>query len=180
MAELTTLARPYANAVYELAKENDRIDAWGTALGLLVEAATSPELQAMLSSQVVGHQQKTHTLNELLRDTSAPEEVNRFVAVLAVNQRLDLLPDIAQLFEARRAEDSKTLDVTITSAVPLAADDVAKFEASLKQKFERDVAIETTVDPSVLGGAFIRAGDTVFDGTVRGKLAKMQEALTRA
>lgn len=180
MAELTTLARPYANAVYELAKENDRVDSWGTALGLLVNAAAEPALQEILSSQVVGHQQKAHILNELLRDTAAPEEVNRFVGVLAENQRLALLPDIAMLFEARRAEDSKTLDVTITSAVELGADDLARFEASLKKKFDRDVAIETTIDPSVLGGAFIRAGDTVFDGTVRGKLAKMQEALTRA
>ena len=180
MAELATLARPYANAAYELAKQSDRVDAWTAALTLLVEAGKTPEIRELIGSQVVAHVQKSHTLNDLLIESNAPEEVKRFVSVLAENHRLDLLADIATLFEARRAEDSKILDVTITSAVPLSNEQEALFETALRKRFDRDVSVTTELDPSLMGGAFIRAGDAVVDGSVRGKLAKMQEALTRA
>lgn len=180
MAELATLARPYANAAYELAKQADRVDAWSAALALLFEAGKTPEIRDLIGSQVVAHAQKSHTLNDLLAETNAPEEVKRFVSVLAENHRLDLLADIETLFEARKAEDSKILDVTITSAVPLSEEQEAMFETALRKRFERDVSVTTELDPSLMGGAFIRAGDAVVDGSVRGKLAKMQEALTRA
>ena len=180
MAELATLARPYANAAYELAKQSDRVDAWTAALTLLVEAGKTPEIRELIGSQVVAHVQKSHTLNDLLIESNAPEEVKRFVSVLAENHRLDLLADIAILFEARRAEDSKILDVTITSAIPLSNEQEAMFETALRKRFDRDVSVTTELDPSLMGGAFIRAGDAVVDGSVRGKLAKMQEALTRA
>ena len=134
----------------------------------------------MIGSQVVAHVQKSHTLNDLLVESNAPEEVKRFVSVLAENHRLDLLADIATLFEARKAEDSKILDVTITSAVPLSGEQETMFETALRNRFDRDVSVTTELDPSLMGGAFIRAGDAVVDGSVRGKLAKMQEALTRA
>ena len=180
MAELATLARPYANAAYELARQSDRVDAWSAALALLVEAGKTPEIRELIGSQVVAHVQKSHTLNDLLLESNAPEEVKRFVSVLAENHRLDLLADIAILFEARKAEDSRILDVTITSAVPLSTEQEAMFETALRKRFDRDVAVTTELDPSLMGGAFIRAGDAVVDGSVRGKLAKMQEALTRA
>ena len=134
----------------------------------------------MIGSQVIAHVQKSHTLNDLLVESNSPEEVKRFVSVLAENHRLDLLTDIATLFEVRRAEDSKILDVTITSAVPLSNEQEAMFEAALRKRFDRDVSVTTELDPNLMGGAFIRAGDSVVDGSVRGKLAKMQEALTRA
>ena len=180
MAELATLARPYANAAYELARQSDRVDAWSAALALLVEAGKTPEIRELIGSQVVAHVQKSHTLNDLLIESNAPEEVKRFVSVLAENHRLDLLADIAILFEARKAEDSRILDVTITSAVPLSTEQEAMFETALRKRFDRDVSVTTELDPSLMGGAFIRAGDAVVDGSVRGKLAKMQEALTRA
>lgn len=180
MAELATLARPYANAAYELAKQADRIDTWSASLGALVAAAETDEVQALIGSPVITQVQKAHTLNELLADANATEEVRRFVSVLAENQRLDLIADIATQFEARRAEDGKILDVTITAARPIGDADRAMFEAALKKRFEREVTITVETDPSLLGGAFIRAGDTVVDGSVRGKLAKMQEALGRA
>ena len=180
MAELATLARPYANAAYELAKQSDRVDSWSAALALLVEAGRTPEIRELIGSQVIAHVQKSHTLNDLLVESDSPEEVKRFVSVLAENHRLDLLTDIATLFEVRRAEDSKILDVTITSAVPLSNEQEAMFEAALRKRFDRDVSVTTELDPNLMGGAFIRAGDSVVDGSVRGKLAKMQEALTRA
>ena len=179
MPELATLARPYANAAYDLARQSDRVDVWSAALDLLVEAAETPEIGELIASKVVAHVQKSLMLNDLLSESNAPEEVRRFVSVLAENQRLDLLADIATLFEARKAEDSKTLDVTITTAVPLTDAEQARYETALRTRFNRDVAITTDLDPDLLGGAFIRAGDTVVDGSVRGKLAKMQEALTR-
>ncbi len=179
MAELATLARPYANAAYDLAKQGDRVNAWSRALALLVEAAATPEMQALIGSRAIAHVQKAHALNDLLAEMDAPAEVKRFVSVLAENRRLELLADIAALFETKRAEDSKILDVTITSAVPIADEQLAVFETALGKRFERDIAVTVETDSSLLGGAFIRAGDTVVDGSVRGKLAKMAEALTR-
>ena len=180
MAELATLARPYANAAYELAKQGECIDTWRNALQMLVEAATTDEVQALIGSPVVTHVQKAHALNDMLAETGTSEEIRRFVSVLAENQRLDLLADIASQFEARRAEDEKVLDVTITSALPIGDSEKAMFETALRKRFDRDVTITLETDASLLGGAFIRAGDTVVDGSVRGKLAKMQEALSRA
>lgn len=180
MAELATLARPYANAVYELAKSNDRVDTWSGALGLLVELTATEQVQQLLGLPVITHMQKAHVLNELLDDRYDQPDIHRFVAVLSENQRLDLLADIAELFEVRRAEDSRVMDVTISSAVSLTDAEEEAFKEALRRRFDREVVVTLEVDSSLLGGAFIRAGDTVFDGSVRGKLQKMQEALSRA
>lgn len=180
MAELATLARPYANAVYELAKQAGQVEQWSRALALLVQITEADEVQELLSSPIATHMQRAHTLNELLGEESDLAETRRFVSVLSENGRLDLLSDIAEMFEAKRAEDSKVMDVTIVSAVPLSEDQEATYKEVLQKRFDRDVVVALEVDASLIGGAFIRAGDTVLDGSVRGKLNKMQEALSRA
>ena len=180
MPELATLARPYANAVYDLAKQADRVSGWSNALQLLVQISKTDEVKLLLGSPTATHMHKAHTLNELLGEEHATAEVRRFVSVLAENGRLELLSDIEELFELKRAEDSRVMDVTIASAVPLSADEEASYKEALEKRFDREVVVNLEVDQALIGGAFIRAGDTVLDGSVRGKLRKMQEALSRA
>ena len=179
MPELTTLARPYANAAYELAKQNERLDTWSNSLRVLDQIVVTPEVQEVVKSPVISHVQKALTLNDLLEQANPTEDIRRFVSLLAENQRLELLSDIRILFEEKRAEESKILEVGITTAIEMTEAEREQLAIALRKHFDREVTITVDVDESLIGGAFIRAGDQVIDGSVRGKLEKMQEALSR-
>ena len=180
MAELATLARPYANAAYEIAKENDRVTEWARALSLLSQLVSTSEMTDLIKSPEVTPEGKAHLLNDLISDEDPPEQTRRFVGVLAENRRLDLIADIHTLFEEKRAEDGQILDVVISTAVEPNDSERSVLESALKKHFDSDVTINFEIEPNLIGGAFIRAGDRVIDGSIRGKLAKMQEALGRA
>lgn len=179
MAELATLARPYAKAAFELAKSADRLNQWSRALNQLASLVGTPELREFIGSPVVADVQKAYSLFQLF-DESPGEEIRRFINVLAENQRLELIPEITEIFEQRRAEEDKVLEVELVSAVELTAAETTTFEDALSKRFARDITLTQTVDPEIVGGVVIRAGDTVLDNSVRGKLNKMQEALRRA
>lgn len=180
MAELATLARPYANAAFDIASERGEQDRWSRILDFLSRALREPGLHALVASPVADAQ-KAHELIELLRQEfgEVTEPVRRFIQVLGSNKRLALLPEISEQFEMLKAEAEKTLDVAVTSAVVMTDDEVERLSAALKRRFEQDIEISTAVDDSLIGGAVIRAGDTVVDGSVRGKLDKLAESLAR-
>ena len=179
MAELATLARPYANAVFEVAKEEERLDLWSRSLAILVRTLQESEVQQLVASPIHSPAKKAITLTDILGDRLS-ESVRRFVHVLAENCRLDLLPEIQAGFEAKLEEEQRTLTVEITTAVDLTDEEKKRFTDTLQQRFRRDISLATEVDSSVLGGALIRAGDTVLDGTVRGKLEKLRNQMQRA
>ena len=179
MAELTTLARPYARAAFEIAKESNRLDEWSRALAFLVEALQTPEMRVYLGSPVITDVQKAYSVFQLFVE-SPGEDIRRFINVLAENQRIELIPEITENFEQRRAEEEKVLDVQVVSAVELTSEQIKNFEEALGQRFERDIQLTPTVDSEILGGVIVRAGDTVIDSSIRGKLDKMQETLRRA
>jgi F-type H+-transporting ATPase subunit delta len=99
--------------------------------------------------------------------------MGRFLAVLAENGRLPLLPEIAQLFEKMRAEQERVLDVTLKSAVDLSADQKERFTAALRKRFDREIRLHTQIEPSLLGGAVLQADDLVIDGSVQGGLTQL-------
>ncbi|MXW07932.1 MAG: ATP synthase F1 subunit delta, partial [Gammaproteobacteria bacterium] len=103
----------------------------------------------------------------------------RFVRVLAENQRLNLISEIRATFEELLAEERRTLAVEVTTAVELTSEEVEAFDDALTRKYQREINLTIKVDPDIVGGALIRAGDTVLDGTVRGKLEKLQTSLMR-
>ena len=179
MAELTTLARPYARAAFELAKDANRLVEWSRALNLLVGAMRTEEVQQLLGTPVVSDVQKAFTLFQLF-DEPPGEEIRRFINVLAENHRLELIPDITENFEQRRAEEEQVLEVELVSSVELTDSEAKAFVDALGQRFAQEIQLSQVVDPSILGGVVIRAGDSVIDNSVRGKLNKMQEALRRA
>lgn len=179
MAENATLARPYANAAFALAREQRRLREWSRALGQLAAAVRTSEVGALIGAPALPSAVKAHQLAEVVGE-ALDDRRRRFVRVLADNGRLGLLPEIAAHFDARKAEAERVLDVEITAAIELSAAQREAFAAALRKRFDQDVQVSASVDASLLGGAVIRAGDTVVDGSVRGRLRRLVTALQRA
>lgn len=178
MAEITTLARPYAKAAYEFALENKALETWSSMLGFVSSLVQDPYMQKVLQSPVLSDQQKAETLTSIDPSKIDPSGRN-FICQLARHDRLELLPEIFILFEVLKAEQEKRVDVKVLSAFPLSAAENEKLTASLKKRLGRDVQINSEVDKSLIGGLVIRAGDLVIDGSVSGKLAKLSERLNK-
>jgi F-type H+-transporting ATPase subunit delta len=114
---------------------------------------------------------------KLLAPEPQSESFARFLTLLADNRRLGLLPEIAGLYEELRAEAERVVKATVTSAVVLPAGELDKITAALRQRFGREVEVDTAIDASLIGGAVIDAGDVVIDGSLKGKLERLQAAL---
>tara|TARA_B100001013_G_scaffold19747_1_gene11098 strand:+ start:585 stop:1124 length:540 start_codon:yes stop_codon:yes gene_type:complete len=179
VAEFATLARPYANAAFDVAKSAGRLEEWSSGLNLLALAGEDPNLKAMIQSPTATTAEKAFKLAELFRDDLL-DSVRQFVHVLAENKRLSLLAEITTQFEVRRADEARTLDVEVTTAVPLSDSEQNRFQEILERRFEQQINLTTAVDETIIGGAHIRAGDTVIDGSLRGRLAKLGEAFARS
>ena len=181
MAELATLARPYANAAFDVAGRSADQDRWSRMLWFLARTLAEPGMRALVASPIADAQ-KAYQLLELVREEfgEVAEPIRRFVQVLASNKRLALLGEISEQFETLKAEAERTLEVEVISAVALTDAEIERLTAALARRFEREIEVSTAVDESLIGGAVIRAGDTVVDGSVRGKLDKLAESLARA
>ncbi len=177
MAELSTLARPYAKAAFEYARERSGIDAWSAQLITAASVAADDKVAALLDNPSLTDEQQANALSDVCGDEIGAEMKN-FIAILATNKRLSLLPEIAQQFELFKANLEKSVDVEVISAFDLADETTAKLASVLGEKLEREVKVSTSTDKDLLGGVLIRAGDTVIDGSVRGRLNKLAEALT--
>ena len=172
MAEKITIARPYSKAVFELACDKDELAKWSEMLNLAATVISDEGLRALLTSPKVSKSQLGDVVCEICGDNLDQLGAN-FIRVLAQNRRLDVLPEIAALFEIRKAEFENTVDVEVTSAVPVDAAQQEKIAASLKKRLGRDVRITCEIDESLIGGAVIRARDLVIDGSVRGRLERL-------
>ena len=175
MAELATIARPYANAVFALAKRESSLNGWSRMLGTLSTTSAHPNVQVLLSSPDMPATAKAYRLSEVCGD-ELDDRGKKFLQALADNDRLDVIAEIHTQFEALRAEEEKSLDVEVISAYELTAEQAERLKTALNRKFEKEITIESRVDSALIGGAIVRAGD-VIDGSVRGKLAKLAENL---
>lgn len=178
MAELATMARPYANAAFDVAKKAGDLGGWSKALQYLAAASADETVNRMLQSPDLDGVVKAQKLIDVC-GSELDDQSKRFVQVLATNKRLPLIGVIAEQFEALRAAEEQQVDVEVTSAMPLSDEQVEKLAVSLRKKFDRTVNMTHSVDESLIGGAVIRAGDTVIDGSVSGKLKKLAEAVLR-
>lgn len=176
MAELTTIARPYAKAAFQFADESGALTQWSAMLGFAAAVAGDASVSRLLANPKVTAEQKADGFLKLCADKLDPAGRN-FVSLLAHNKRLAALPAIAVLFEELKSQKEQSVDVEIVSAFALSADQSSKLAASLKKRLGREVNVATAVDPSILGGAIIKAGDLVIDGSVQGKLARLAETL---
>lgn len=176
MAERLTLARPYARAAFEVAASEGKLQAWMEAMDRLAALAAAPDLQEVLVSPTLASTQKAELLTEVLGE--APDSnLGRFIAVLAENKRLLLMPEIRELFNAMKAQQENAVDVSVTTAFPMTDEVLQQLGTVLSDRLGRQVKIASSVDRSLLGGALIRAGDTVIDGSVKGRLDKLAKAM---
>lgn len=176
MSSLTTLARPYAKAAFELARGDQALARWDDSLGLGSAMVSEESLAALLTNPEVGRD----TVVGLMVDVAGEafdEPFKRFLAVLAENDRLPLLPQVWELFRELREEAENRLFVRVVSAVALDDEQSARMKDALARRYEREIELENEVDPGVIGGAIVYAGDQVIDGSLRGRLNKLSNSL---
>lgn len=179
MAELQTLARPYAKAVFELAKETGSLKSWTDRLAAIAGAVESPSIAALIGHPKVTRQDLAAAFASALGETLGTEG-KALVRLLADNGRLKLAPLIAEQFEALRAEAEARVDVEITSASVVPAAQQEQLAQAVGGRLNRQVAIDWKVDESLIAGAVIRAGDLVIDGSVSGELVRLKSALEKS
>jgi len=176
MAELITLARPYAKAAFERAKAQQALAEWAEVLNAAGQVAADEATRQLLTDPGLAEQKKAEVILECTGQTVSEEQRN-FLMILADNRRLALLPEIATLFNSFRAELERTIDINVSSAFELTAEQQQKLAEALSRKLDRNVQIEAAVDKSLIGGLVVRTGDLVIDASVRGKLTKLAESL---
>ena len=176
MAELTTLARPYAKAAFEYAKAANKLQQWLEALEISAAVAEQDQIKKALGASGLSAEQKASVFVQVCGE-KMDENIKNFIRTLASNKRLALLPFIKEQFANLKAQQEKTIDVEVTAAYELPVDLINKLAQSLSAKLDRNINVQSSVDKSLLGGAIIHTGDMVIDGSVRGRLAKLAEAL---
>lgn len=176
MINTQTLARPYAKAAFEFASAAGRIDAWSGMLSLAAVAVDVPQVADLLKNPRLTSESKVKTLVQLF-GSDIDEAFRNFVTTLGDNDRLDVLPMIRELFEELKAEAEKTLDVEVQTAFELTPAQLQTLAAALSKRLDRTVNPQQVVNPALIGGVVIRAGDVVVDGSVRGKLSQLAESL---
>jgi F-type H+-transporting ATPase subunit delta len=170
MAEKVTLARPYARAAFEAARDSKDFARWSEMLAAAAATVADARVVKLLSSPRV----QPADLVELIAEASRADEHGRnFLNTLAVNRRLAVLPEVAAIYEELRADVENVTDVHITSAVQLDEAQRAKLTAALKKRLKRDVRLHCDVDASLIGGAVVRAGDFVIDGSLKARLERL-------
>ena len=180
MAENRTLARPYAKAVFEIAREKQAFDRWSKSLAVLASLSTDASVQAMLTSPKASPAVRAEVLAELAAKSGEKLEQpgRNLLGLLADNRRLGLLPEIAADYERLRAEAENTLDVELAAAMPVPAEEQKRIGEALQKKLGRKITLKYVEDKTLIGGAVLRAGDLVIDGSVREKLSRLAAALT--
>ena len=176
MAELTTVARPYAKAAYAAAQSQNALADWSAMLGFSAAVAADQNMKTVLDHPSLTSEKKAETFISVCEGKMS-EQGQNFISVLADNKRLTLLPEIAALFELYKAQQERAVDVEVESAFELSAEQQEQLAQALTKKLDRKVNISSTTNSELLGGVIMRAEDLVIDGSVRGKLAKLAEAI---
>lgn len=178
MAETITIARPYAEAAFRLAREGKALDRWSRMLGLLDTVVQDARVAQRIGDPNVSSRQ----LEALILGVCGEQldgAGRNFVQVLVDNGRLVLMPEIRSVFEQLKREHEGVLEAQIYSAFAIDDAQVTQLTGRLESKYQRKVRAHVSVDPQLIGGVKIVVGDKVFDATVRGRLDAMSAALTR-
>jgi F-type H+-transporting ATPase subunit delta len=170
MAEKVTLARPYAKAAFEAARDSKDFARWSEMLAAAAATVADERVVKLLSSPRV----QPADLVELIAESSRADEHGRnFLNTLAQNRRLAVLPEVAALYEELRADAENIADVHVTSAVQLDEEQRTRLTAALRKRLKREVRLHCAVDASLIGGAVVRAGDFVIDGSLKARLERL-------
>ena len=175
MSELTTVARPYAKAAFDFAVEKNAVAKWQEMLTFAGEVAVNEDMHQLLTGAIAAD-----TLADIFNNVCGEqldEHGQNLVKVLAENKRLAALPEISTLFDAFKADYDKEIEVDVTSASTLTDAQQTELVASLEKRLARKVKLNCNVDPALIAGMVIDAGDTVIDGSVKSKLNRLADAL---
>ena len=178
MAEKVTIARPYAKAAFEYARAQNALGRWSEMLATASAVVADERVAGLLSSPKVSPEQLAGFVAEIV-GSAIDEHGRNFLAMLAQNRRLGLLPEIAAIYEVLRAEVENVADVQITSAIPLDDAQRQRLTAALKKRLKRDVRLHCDIDASLIGGAIVRSGDMVIDGSLKSRLTRLASELAQ-
>lgn len=172
MAEKATIARPYAKAAFESARQHHALESWSKVLATASSVVQDERVAGLLSSPRVTPEQLSGLIADIV-GSDLNEQTRNFLATLASNRRLALLPEIASMYEGLRAEAENTADVQVISAVELNEAQKQRLASALTKRLQREVRLHVEVDASLIGGAIVRAGDFVIDGSLKARLDRL-------
>lgn len=178
MVELVTIARPYAEAIFALAKERDELSKWSDMLTLMVTVFDDPRIQAAIANPKVT---KADIERLILAVCSEQIDANarNFIQLLVENGRLSAVAEIRRLFDLLKSEDEGIVEAQISSAFPLDGQELEKIVSLLSKRYQKNISPTVDVDSDLIGGITVQVGDKVWDASVRGRLQAMAAALTK-
>jgi len=176
MSSITTLARPYAKAAFELARDGDALARWSEMLDLAASMASDGSMVVVLTSPEISSDVSLGLITDAGGEFFDARFLD-FLSVLSANDRLTVLPEIMRIYEKFRQEAEQRLQVKVLSAAALDDSQAERMREALANRFGREIVLESEIDAEVLGGAVIYAGDQVIDGSLRGRLNKLEQSL---
>ena len=176
MSELTTAARPYARAAFDIANTHGEQQQWTDMLSFMAAVAHDPTMSAVLDSPGLSQSQAAEMFISICEE-KIDHRAKNFIKLLSENDRIKLLPEITALYEHYRAEAEGSVDAVVISAQEINDAQLSKIAASLKTRLGKEVRLTSKIDASLIGGAIVRAGDLVIDGSVSGRLDKLSTSL---
>ena len=178
MAESITVARPYTKAAFETALAQGDLGSWSEFLNMAAAVVADPSLAQVLDNPELTAAEKAQLVTDVVNGSHpVSQQAQNFLNLLAENKRLSLLPEVSSLYEALKANQEQSVDVSIVSAFDLGNEQQDKLAQALSAMLSREINITSTTDASLLGGVIVHAGDLVIDGSVKGKLGKLAEAM---
>lgn len=176
MTELSTLARPYAEAVFKRAKETNSMLEWADELLFLSEVAKNPSLIGIFNNPKVSKESISQLLLDISQD-QIKEEAKNLLKILIDNAKIALLPKISEMFEVHKAEAEGYVNVELISAYALSKAELSKYSTMLEKQLHKKVNAVVTIDKSLLGGVLAKAGDKVIDGSIKGQIHQLAKKL---
>ncbi|WP_394132275.1 F0F1 ATP synthase subunit delta [Shewanella maritima] len=175
MAELSTIARPYAKAAFDFAVEKEAVESWTEMLAFAALVSENESMQPLLNGTLASAELASLFIKVCGEQVN--EHGHNLIKLMAENGRLALLPSVSQLFVEYRNEWAKEVEATVVSASELSAEQQQQISVSLEKRLARKVKLNCSIDPSLIGGVVIKSGDLVIDGSVSGKLSRLSESL---
>jgi len=177
MAEASTIARPYAQAVFDLATSTKKLSEWSKQLETLSAVVNDEQIGGLITNPSIESEQLVDLLISIAKD-NLDQEGKNFVKVLAENDRLSVITEIAKIFDELKNEAEKTVQAEVVTAYKLKDEQKSKLQAALKKRLGCEVEISSRVDKDIIGGAIIRAGDMIIDGSVTAQLDRLTSELS--
>jgi len=181
MAENAAIARPYAQAAFELARDAGQLDAWSNALQAAAAVVTDGQIDGLIGAPSTDAEKLAGLITEIAGQAAAgvpTDKLGNLIKLLSENRRLPALPDISERFDALKADTENRVEVTLTAAKPVDEATQAGIVEALKKRFGRDVSLTFALDESLIGGARLQADDLVIDGSVRAGLDRLATTLS--